>query len=79
MDPVLVTLDSGARTEDDSSHEGEEFGIVLQGTITLWLDGKAHRLLKGDCFYFKSSWNHWVENSGSHPARIMWVVSPSTF
>ena len=79
MDPVLVTLNRGARTEEDSSHEGEEFGFVLQGTITLWLDDKAHRLLKGDCFYFKSSWKHWVENSGGHPARILWVVSPSTF
>jgi len=79
MDPVLVTLDRGARTEEDSSHEGEEFGFVVQGTITLWLDDKAHRLFKGDCFYFKSSWKHWVENSGGHPARILWVVSPSTF
>jgi len=79
MDPVLVTLDRGARTEEDSSHEGEEFGFVVQGTITLWLDDKAHRLFKGDCFYFKSSWKHWVENSGGHSARILWVVSPSTF
>ena len=79
MDPVLVTLDRGARTEEDSSHEGEEFGFVVQGTITLWLDDKAHRLFKGDCFYFKSSWKHWVENSGGHLARILWVVSPSTF
>jgi transcriptional regulator with XRE-family HTH domain len=79
MDPVLVTLDRGARTEEDSSHEGEEFGFVVQGTITLWLDDKAHRLFKGDCFYFKSSWKHWVENSGGHSAQILWVVSPSTF
>lgn len=79
MDPVLVNLASGARTEEDSSHEGEEFGFVLQGNITLWLDGKPHKLANGDCFYFKSSWNHWVENNGRHPAHILWVASPSTF
>jgi transcriptional regulator with XRE-family HTH domain len=79
MDPVLVTLESGARTQEDPSHEGEEFGFVVQGIITLWLDAKAHKLVKGDCFYFKSSWRHWVENNGKYPAHILWVVSPSTF
>jgi transcriptional regulator with XRE-family HTH domain len=79
MDPVLVTLASGARTPEDSSHEGEEFGFVLQGNITLWLDSKPHKLNKGDCFYFKSSGDHWVENVGQHSAHILWVVSPSTF
>jgi transcriptional regulator with XRE-family HTH domain len=79
MDPVLVTLESGARTPEDPSHEGEEFGFVVQGAITLWLDAKPNKLSKGDCFYFKSSWKHWVENTGKSAAQILWVTSPSTF
>lgn len=79
MDPVMVTLNKGARSPEDSSHEGEEFGLVLQGTVTLWLDAQPHKLSKGDCFYFKSFLTHWVENSGNSPAQILWVASPSTF
>ena len=79
MDPVLVNLDTGERTLEDPSHEGEEFGFVLQGAITLWLGANAHKLSKGDCFYFKSSLTHWVENSGKSSASILWVVSPSRF
>jgi transcriptional regulator with XRE-family HTH domain len=79
MDPVLVTLAEGARTPEDAAHEGEEFGFVLQGSITLWLDAKPHKLAKGDCFYFKSYLKHWLENSGGISAHILWVVSPSTF
>lgn len=79
MDPVLVDLARGERTREDTSHEGEEFGFVLKGMITLWLGGNSYKLLKGDCFYFKSSVSHWVENSGQSSASILWVVSPSTF
>lgn len=79
MDPVLVTLEPGARTPEDPSHEGEEFGFVVQGAVTLWLDDKPNKLAKGDCFYFKSSWKHWVENTGKSAAQILWVTSPSTF
>ncbi len=79
MDPVLVTLAEGARTPEDAAHEGEEFGFILQGNVTLWLDAKPHKLLKGDCFYFKSYMKHWLENSSSSQAVIIWVTSPSTF
>ncbi len=79
MDPVLVTLSEGARMPEDASHEGEEFGFIVQGSITLWLESEAYRLAKGDCFYFKSYLKHWVENSGGGSAQILWVVSPSTF
>ncbi len=79
MDPVLVTLAEGGNTPEDAAHEGEEFGFVVQGAITLWLDAQPHRLGKGDCFYFKSYLKHRVENRGSGSAQILWVTSPSTF
>jgi transcriptional regulator with XRE-family HTH domain len=79
MDPVLVNLRQGGRMPEDRSHEGEEFGFVLKGVITLWLGGDSYTLSKGDSFYFKSSLSHWVENSGKGSASILWIVSPSRF
>ena len=37
MEPIRLTLQSGACTEIDSPHEGEEFGYVLSGRILLHL------------------------------------------
>lgn len=79
MDPVYVKLHRGARTPTDTPHEGEEFGFVIKGSVTLWLDGKQHKLNAGDCFYFKSSTPHWVENTDRGEAVLLWVVSQSRF
>ncbi len=79
MDPVLVKLDQGAKTPEEDSHAGEEFGFVLRGRVNLWLDRQVYRLKKGDCFYFKSSVKHWVENAGKGRAELLWVISPTRF
>jgi hypothetical protein len=68
MDPVLVILDGGARTEEDSSHEGEEFGFVLRGPSPCgWM--KSTPVVQRRLFLFQSSWDH-CGNSGSQTARI---------
>lgn len=79
MDPVLVTLAPGEKTWEDVSHEGEEFGFILAGTILLHLDKSKHKVGKGDCFYFKASKVHLVENIGKGIAVVLWVVSPPIF
>lgn len=79
MDPVLVTLSPGEKTPLESSHEGEEFGIVLKGTISLTLDKLTYQLSKEDCFYFSSHKEHYVENIGKGEAKILWIVSPPMF
>ncbi len=79
MDPVTVTLTTGGESADDP-HEGEEFGIVLEGTVVLELEGHPpHPVRKGESFYFSSSRRHRVYNEGKKAARILWVVSPPTF
>jgi transcriptional regulator with XRE-family HTH domain len=79
MDPVLVSLEPGASTESHPGHEGEEFGLLLQGRVTLWVDKVPYRMQKGDCFYFASDREHHVQNNGKSTARILWIVSPPVF
>ena len=52
MEPIRLTLQSGACTEVDSPHEGEEFGYVLSGRVwktrakrPLSFSGSVHRLI----------------------------------
>jgi len=79
MDPVLVTIEPG-RASTDSGHEGEEFGMVLSGTVTLEMEGyKDQRVRKGECFYFKADRPHVVINKGRRTATVLWVVSPPVY
>jgi len=79
MDPVLVTIKPG-HASTDSGHEGEEFGMVLSGTVSLEMEGyKRQRVRKGECFYFKADRSHVVINRGKRKATIIWVVSPPVY
>jgi Predicted transcriptional regulators len=37
MEPIYLTLQAGGSTCPDTPHEGEEFGYVLQGTVSFHL------------------------------------------
>lgn len=84
IEPILVTLQPGAKTETDLPHMGEEFGYVLSGAVTLELGGKNYRVRKGDSFSFKPSQQHDLKNtarprqrfSGSAPRRISNALPP---
>jgi transcriptional regulator with XRE-family HTH domain len=79
MDPVLVSLEPGSSTEAHLGHEGEEFGFLLQGKVTLWVDKEVYTMRKGDCFYFSSDREHQLHNTGKSTAKILWIVSPPVF
>ncbi|MEF9988242.1 MAG: cupin domain-containing protein [Christensenella sp.] len=79
MEPILVRLKAGRATEEDHPHEGEEFGYVLSGAITLVLGLKRHRIRKGGSFYFKTNVPHKIENSGKKDAELIWISTPPMF
>ena len=79
MDPVLVTIGPG-QASTDSGHEGEEFGMVLSGTVILEMEGhKNQSVRKGECFYFKAARPHVIVNRGKRTATVLWVVSPPVY
>ncbi|WP_281533155.1 helix-turn-helix domain-containing protein, partial [Anaerocolumna aminovalerica] len=60
MEPILLTLEPGGSTYPDNPHEGEEFGFVLSGSITLHIGNKTFKAKKGESFYFTASMNHYI-------------------
>lgn len=54
-------------------HLGFEFGVVLEGTIEVELDGEVHQLREGDTIAYASSSAHRSRNTGSGKARTVWV------
>lgn len=79
MEPIMLTLAAGGKYKEETAHEGEEFGYVLQGTITLYLGNKKYKVKKGECFSFKPNNNHFIENNGKTSAKVLWVSSPPSF
>lgn len=79
MEPILLTLQPGKRTELDDPHEGEEFGHVLSGSVTLLLGEESYRVKKGDSFCFTPGQRHGFYNHTKSTARVLWVSTPPSF
>ena len=79
MEPIRLTLAPGGSTYPDNPHEGEEFGYVLSGSITIHLGRKIYKAKKGESFYFTASTTHYIEANNKTGAVILWISSPPSF
>lgn len=79
MEPIRLTLEPDGETYPDNPHEGEEFGYVLQGSITIHLGNKTYKAKKGESFYFIPTKKHFIKASSKSGAVIIWVSSPPSF
>lgn len=76
MDPIMVELRPGEQLEKKDPHPGEQFGYVLTGTVTIFLNKEKHIARKGHCFYFTSDRHHQMINDSNKPVIFLWVTSP---
>ena len=60
-------------------HNGEEFGLVIEGRLVVHLDGVAHDLGPGDSIRYDSTAPHWYSNPGPEICRAVWVITPPTW
>ena len=74
MESFLVTLPAGASSDELSSHDGEEFIMVMEGNVGVCLGGKEEILNEGDSIYYLSSIPHSLKSAGSAQAVILAVV-----
>ncbi len=80
IDFVKITLKGGQTYDKDRLfHEGEECGYVLQGTLTLYLNGHHYELNQGDSVYFDSSLPHKYMNLKKEDCVSIWAMTPLFF
>lgn len=77
MEPIHLVLSPGGSTYPDTPHEGEEFGYVLQGSISIHLGNRTYKAKKGESFYYTSDKTHYLSSRSG--ASIIWVSSPPSF
>lgn len=80
MDFIKITLKSGQTFDREGiSHEGEECGYVLFGTLTILINGENVTLHEGDSIYFNSSLPHKYMNLTSDHCISIWAMTPLFF
>ncbi len=79
MEPVLIELRENSVPIEDVPHEGEEFGFVLEGKISIELGKRAHACKKGQSFYYKADKPHKISNKGKGKAKFLWISTPPNF
>lgn len=75
-DPFLVQVDPRPddSTPTKNAHEGQEFDIILQGTLEITIEDKVKTLYPGDSIYFDSSRMHCMRAIGDEPCRFLCIV-----
>lgn len=79
MEPVLIELEAGQKTFELNPNDGEEFGFVLEGRVTLVNGDKEYFIKKGETFYLNGRDFHYLRNDRKTAAKVLWVSTPPLF
>ena len=79
MEPILLTLPEDGESFEVAPHNGEEFGYVIDGTVSLICDGKRNVLRKGETFCLHGKTFHTIKNERKTAAHVLWVSTPPLF
>lgn len=79
MEPILLTLHPQQKSMEMTCHNGEEFGYVLKGNVTLVRENQKYRLKAKETFYLDGKMSHYFYNHGNSDAKILWVTTPPMF
>ncbi len=79
MEPILLELAPGGRSQVLPPLESEEFGYVLRGQITLMAGKRSYTVRKGSSFCLHPSETHSIQNDGAKPAAVLWISTPPSF
>ena len=75
MEPLLVTLMPGEPEAALVTHKGQEFNLVLEGTIVITYDDKEYILNAGDAVYFDPTHPHGQKAIGKDKSRFLTVIT----
>lgn len=81
MEPLLIIVLPGQEREHvfSSSHEGEEFGYVLEGMLTCHLENTNYDLGPGDSLHIPSRIRHSWANHTNKLVKVLFVSTPKLF
>lgn len=75
FEPMLVVLLPTNSHVSASTHSGQEFVYVLEGTLTVIIEDEETDLEAGSSFHIDSATPHTWYNNTSEPVRLLYVYS----
>ena len=72
-------VEPGGGSDGTISHEGEEVGFVIEGTLELTVGDRTYSLAAEDSFCFRSNLPHSYRNLGSARTRVIFINTPPSF
>ncbi len=75
MQPLLVTLDPTDEPAELVTHNGQEFNLVLQGSVAVMFDDHELVLNAGDSIYFNPTHPHGQKCAGDVPAVFVTIIA----
>ena len=75
MQPLLVTLEPSDKPAELVTHAGQEFNLVLKGSIDVIFEDKVLTLNEGDSVYFNPTYPHGQRCHGDTKARFLTVIA----
>ena len=75
MQPLLVTLEPSDDVAKLITHPGQEFNLVLEGTVIVTLGDKEFTMTAGDSIYFNPTIPHGQRCGGEEKARFLTVIA----
>ena len=79
MEPILLTIHGHERSKEMECHNGEEFGYILKGNVTLVRGNKKYRLKAKETVDMDGKESHYFISNGSSDGKILWVTTPPMF
>lgn len=80
IEAIFGRYEVGASMGEESvTHEGEEWGMVLNGRLKVWVGDEIHFLDSGDSIWFPSTIPHRMENVAQQPTEYIWIDTPKSF
>lgn len=79
MEPILLMLHPHKKSHELLAYQGEEFGYVLKGNVTLVCGNKKYKLKAQETFYLEGTKSHYLYNHGSSDAKVLWITTPPMF
>ncbi len=77
---ILIKLKGGTSAKESAiSHEGEECGYVIKGSMVVVIDGERYVLHEGDSIYFDSSKPHIYESYNDEESISIWAMTPPSW
>ncbi|MDR3215601.1 MAG: XRE family transcriptional regulator [Bacilli bacterium] len=79
MEPILLELSPHKKSNIVLPFEGEAFGFVIEGKVSLHYNEKEFSLCKNNSFYVTGTSEHYLFNKTNKLTKIIWISTPPIF